>query len=48
VDDHDVAWSTFKDSGSITSLSESIGYIEIDAGDGVVAKGAEAVVRIIR
>lgn len=48
IDDHDVAWSTFKDSGSITSLSESIGYIEIDAGDGVVAKGAEAVVRIIR
>lgn len=48
VDDHDVAWSTFKDSGSITSLSESIGYIEIDAGDGVVQKGAEAVVRIIR
>jgi len=48
VDDQDVAWSTFKDSGSITSLSESIGYIEIDAGDGVVQKGAEAVVRIIR
>ena len=48
VDDQDVAWSTFKDSGSITSLSESVGYIEIDAGDGVVAKGAEAVVRIIR
>lgn len=48
VDDQDVAWSTFKDSGSITSLSDSIGYIEIEAGDGVVQKGAEAVVRIIR
>lgn len=48
VDDQDVAWSTFKDSGSISSLSDSIGYIEIDAGDGVVQKGAEAVVRIIR
>ncbi|MCB9893091.1 MAG: molybdopterin molybdotransferase MoeA [Planctomycetes bacterium] len=47
VDDHDVAWSTFKGSGAITSLSESVGYIEIDAGDGVLAKGAEAVLRII-
>jgi molybdenum cofactor synthesis domain-containing protein len=47
VDDHDVAWSTFKGSGAITSLSESVGYIEIDAGDGVLAKGAEATLRII-
>jgi molybdopterin molybdotransferase len=47
VDDHDVAWSTFKGSGAITSLSDSVGYIEVDAGDGVVAKGAEAVLRII-
>jgi molybdopterin molybdotransferase len=47
VDDHDVAFSTFKGSGNITSLSDSVGYIEIDAGDGVVAKGAEAVLRII-
>lgn len=47
VDDHDVAWSTFKGSGAITSLSESVGYIEIDAGDGVLAKGAEAVLLII-
>jgi molybdenum cofactor synthesis domain-containing protein len=47
VDDHDVAWSTFKGSGAITSLSESVGYIEIDAGDGVVQKGAEAVLRVI-
>jgi len=47
VDDHDVAWSTFKGSGAITSLSESVGYIEIDAGDGVIQKGAEAVLRVI-
>ena len=47
VDDHDVAWSTFKGSGAITSLSESVGYIEIDAGDGMLAKGAEATLRII-
>ena len=47
VDDHDVAWSTFKGSGAITSLSECKGYIEIDAGDGIVAKGAEAILRII-
>ncbi len=45
VDDHDVAYSTFKGSGAITSLSQSAGYIEIDAGDGVVQKGAEAVLR---
>lgn len=47
VDDHDVAWSTFKSSGAITSLSSSVGYIEIDAGDGVLAKGAEAELRVI-
>lgn len=47
VDDHDIAFSTFKGSGAITSLSESVGYIEVDAGDGVVAKGAEAVLRAI-
>lgn len=47
VDDHDVAFSTFKGSGAITSLSESVGYIEVDAGDGVIAKGAEAVLRAI-
>lgn len=47
VDDHDVAYSTFKGSGAITSLSQSTGYIEIDAGDGVIAKGAAAVLRII-
>ncbi len=45
VDDHDVAYSTFKGSGAITSLSQSVGYIEIDAGDGIVQKGAEAVLR---
>ena len=47
VDDHDVAFSTFKSSGAITSLSDSVGYIEIDAGDGVLAKGAEATLRVI-
>lgn len=47
VDDHDVAFSTFKSSGAITSLSDSVGYIEVDAGDGVLAKGAEATLRII-
>ena len=48
VDDHGIATSTFKGSGAITSLSTSIGYIEIDAGDGVVSKGSEATCRIIR
>jgi molybdopterin biosynthesis enzyme len=47
VDDHDVAYSTFKGSGAITSLSQSVGYIEIDAGDGIVQKGSEAVLRVI-
>lgn len=47
VDDQDVAHSTFKGSGSITSLSQSTGYIEIEAGDGIIAKGAEAVLRVI-
>ena len=48
VDDHDVATSTFKGSSSITSLSESVGYIEVDAGDGTIPKGAAATVRVIQ
>lgn len=47
VDDHDVAHSTFKGSGAITSLSQSVGYIEIEAGDGVIQKGSEAELRVI-
>lgn len=47
VDDHDVAFSTFKGSGAITSLSESIGFIEVEAGDGLISKGTDAIVRII-
>ncbi|MCQ3951138.1 MAG: hypothetical protein DPW14_15125 [Planctomycetes bacterium] len=48
VDENEVAWSTFKGSGSITSLSQSVGFISIDAGDGVIAKGADLVVNVIR
>jgi molybdopterin molybdotransferase len=47
VDDDDFAWSTFKGSGAITSLSESVGFIEIEAGDGVLPRGTEASLRII-
>jgi molybdenum cofactor synthesis domain-containing protein len=48
IDENDLAWSTFKGSGNITSLSQSIGFISIDAGDGVIAKGVELVVNVIK
>ncbi|MCC6572753.1 MAG: molybdopterin molybdotransferase MoeA [Planctomycetes bacterium] len=47
VDEHDNAYSTFKGSGSITSLSDSIGYIKVEPGDGVMTKGSTAVVHSI-
>lgn len=47
LDDQDVAFSTFKSSGAITSLSQSVGYVEVDAGDSVLPKGSEVVIRII-
>ncbi len=48
IDENELAWSTFKGSGNITSLSQSIGFISIEAGDGVIAKGALLVVNLIR
>ena len=48
IDENDLAWSTFKGSGNITSLSQSVGFISIDAGDGVIAKGVELVVNVIK
>lgn len=48
IDENDFAWSTFKGSGNITSLSQSVGFISIDAGDGVIAKGVELVVNVIK
>lgn len=47
VDENDNAYSTFKGSGSITSLSSSIGYIKVEPGDGVITKGSTAVVHSI-
>lgn len=48
IDENDLAWSTFKGSGNITSLSQSVGFISIDAGDGVIAKGVELIVNVIK